>query len=291
MPNKVEVEEKEDVKILIIIPYFIYNSSLGATGKIFCGMINGLSSKYGYCIAKNKYLATFLKTSENSIKMQLSRLIKDGYIKNIGTRSERKLILANVEENEKKVISSKEVLLDINSSNFSKIYESYISTTPTHKTDKEILQDLFDYFWRHYPRREKKKSTLKLFEKLSLQNLKKLLVSLPLIVQKYETSKKEFIPLPTTFISNERWDDEQFTQSNPKEETPQLQQKTIDDTPLELSVQRFKALSDGEDILEEVDLKILKTLGFSKKDAIDEIVNYSSLSDFRKLVLNIWSKL
>ena len=234
-------EENIDIKPHIIIPYYVYSSDMGCVGQKFCGLIFGLSSKYGHCSAKNEYFAKFfyggnwdeLKEQEQTQKIaaakkMISRLLNDGYIKNIGSRSHRKLTLGYLENDavleltEKGQNVTKELQKGQNVTSkgqnvtylpiiYNKyIYKSKSSLETGQMTDKEILESLFEYFWESYPRREKKKQAKTSFFRLTKNNLENLLEILPLIVARYKETQKQFIPLPTSFVNGELWEDECF---------------------------------------------------------------------------------
>lgn len=80
------------------------------------------------------------------------------------------------------------------------------------KEEKSEIDEMFDMFWIVYPKKSNKKGA-----KVSFKRIKNLKNEFPLIMEALERFKKskqwtkqngEFIPLPTTWINQERWKDE-----------------------------------------------------------------------------------
>ena len=298
------MEDRVEIKPHIIIPHYVYSSKMGCVGQKFCGLIFGLSSKYGYCSAKNEYFATFFGMSEEAVRKQISRLLKEGFIKNIGSKSHRKLILgyiekdtqAELDKNGQNVTTETKNGQDVttkgqNVSYLPIIYNKYILKSKSkletgQMSDKEILEALFDYFWSGYPRREKKKQTKTSFFRLGKSDLEKLLQILPQITERYASTQKQFIPLPTSFINGELWEDEYFLSQKIAKEGAELSE---DAEEMKACVQRFVSLSEGEEIeLISEDFAVLQLLGMDVNDAIDEIQLYS-VEKFYARVTSVWN--
>jgi hypothetical protein len=67
----------------------------------------------------------------------------------------------------------------------------------------------FNEFWELYPRKEKKKLTEKRWIKLPKIKRDKAIQDVRL---RFEDTPKEFVPIPTTYLNDERWDDESINQ-------------------------------------------------------------------------------
>ena len=313
--------ELVEAKPHIIIPYYIYNSSMGCVGQKYCGLILGLSSKYGFCTAKNDYFAKFFFVGDwealsdvekerktDSAKKQINTIIKQNFVKNIGSGHHRKLVLSYIENESQKALTEtgkkfpkdgetgkkfpetgkKFPLLPI-------IYNKYILKSkselePGQKTDSEILLELFDLFWSTYPRREKKKVAQSIFDKLKIDDLDLLLFILPQISVRYADTQKNYIPLPTTFLNGELWNDEYFEQKNSKNAKNFAKEGAVVSVSSEMeeSVQRFRALSEGDAVeLVMVDHEVLERLDMSGNDAV-EMVQLYSLSKLRGKIATVW---
>lgn len=91
-----------------------------------------------------------------------------------------------------------------------------VARTSTKNNDNDILtyeEVAFKEFWAAYPKKVNKKGAFKAFK-----NIKNLKAEMPLIMaalERFKNSKEwlkdngQFIPYPTTFINQERWQDEQ----------------------------------------------------------------------------------
>lgn len=76
---------------------------------------------------------------------------------------------------------------------------------PDSKTHIENNNVLFEAFWHNYPRKSDKKKASVAFNNLSQTKQVKAVED---CASRYEDTDKKFIPLPTTYIHGERWDDE-----------------------------------------------------------------------------------
>ena len=81
-----------------------------------------------------------------------------------------------------------------------------------HKNNKEQNKCPFDEFWELYPKKDGKKPALAKFAKLTAEKQKLAIARLKL--RPYSDTEKKYIPNPTTFISQERWEDEISTSSS-----------------------------------------------------------------------------
>lgn len=90
------------------------------------------------------------------------------------------------------------------------IYSNNIREEKKNK-EKDEFDEMFDAFWKAYPNKVNKKGA-----RVSFKRIKNLKEEFPLIMEALERFKKskrwtkdngEFIPLPTTWINQERWND------------------------------------------------------------------------------------
>lgn len=80
-------------------------------------------------------------------------------------------------------------------------------THKTNKTNKAIVSD-FETFWKNYPRKEAKKKAQDYWLK-NKPNLNEVLTALQWQI-KSDAWLRGFIPLPTSYLNQERWTDEPF---------------------------------------------------------------------------------
>ena len=74
-----------------------------------------------------------------------------------------------------------------------------------HLSNSDELNELFDTFWDHYPRKENKKKSQTAFNRLSNQKQQQAIIDCK---TRFSNTEKRFIPLATTYIHGERWNDE-----------------------------------------------------------------------------------
>lgn len=90
----------------------------------------------------------------------------------------------------------------------------------------------FELFWEIYPKKEAKKTAQKCFERLSIETQKKAIEAIRNHTQywamKYgdgEKFSKQYIPIASTWINNERWEDIFDTTPTIKTKTPEEMEK------------------------------------------------------------------
>lgn len=76
---------------------------------------------------------------------------------------------------------------------------------PPHRGERMSEED-FLIFWEAYPKKQDKKKAYKSFSRLKKGLLPKILASIAEF-KKTDSWQKGFIPMPTTFINGERWED------------------------------------------------------------------------------------
>lgn len=82
---------------------------------------------------------------------------------------------------------------------------------------KQDVPDLFRLFWDAYPRKVSKATAKKAFDKLKVDNdlLMQMIKAIEIQKKSRQWQTKEFIPHPTTWINQMRWEDE--TEEEPEE--------------------------------------------------------------------------
>ena len=78
------------------------------------------------------------------------------------------------------------------------------------KNDKETYTDLFETFWKEYPNKKAKPVALKSWDKIKNLDFDLIMVALKKQKQTTDWNKDngQFIPMPATWINQERWNDE-----------------------------------------------------------------------------------
>lgn len=71
---------------IIVPPHIVGDDNLTVTEKMLFGLINGLTSKYGYCFATNGYLGSQIGLSDGRVSKHISKLEKKGYLRLVITK-------------------------------------------------------------------------------------------------------------------------------------------------------------------------------------------------------------
>lgn len=81
------------------------------------------------------------------------------------------------------------------------------STDNTKDKTKENLESRFNLFWTMYPRKVGKKDARTMFKRVSEKENEKLMYGLHRFIEENEQTEKRYIPHPSTWINQERWND------------------------------------------------------------------------------------
>ncbi len=103
----------------------------------------------------------------------------------------------------------------------------------TLKERKEINGGFFDRFWKSYPRKQSKAQAKKIFEKLAPDENMLIIILKAIEDQKntddWKKDNGKYIPHPSTWLNQERWEDETIITSVTKK-TKELTQEELNDT-------------------------------------------------------------
>ena len=213
-----------------IIPASIrYDDSLTASEKLFYGEITALTYKTGECWATNTYFANLYGVSTRSITSWIAHLERRGYIQTENFYRE------NTKEIEKRVLK---IPLENNFYTYGKKFlEGYRkniqggieknfqeNNTSNNNTSinniKEIYKEKFETFYKEYPKHVKKADVEKWFLKNKPDD--ELFNIIMTQLEKFKKSKEwrntQYIPYPSTWLNQKRWEDEIKSQEDIDEE-------------------------------------------------------------------------
>lgn len=175
--------------------------------------ISSLTAKDGHCFASNSYFSNLFKKTEVSIsrkikKLESLRYIEIDYEKRGCEIVKRKIRLSKmlIDDYQKRQSTIIKNVKDNNTS----INNTSINNNPLTPFQGETCES-FNSFWAEYPKKVAKPSAVKAFQKA----IKK--TDLPTILSAIRRHKKtdqwkrdkgQFIPHPTTWLNQERWEDE-----------------------------------------------------------------------------------
>ena len=199
----------------IWIPKEIWlDRNLNALDKIILMEINSLDDGENGCYASNKYLAEFCQCTETKVSTTISKLKELGYIK-----------LENF-NGRVRVLKSESLPLKNLKSAFKNFKQINIDNNINNNIEKENIKEKenFEKFYSSYPRKVGKANVEKWFVKNKpneeLMNI--ILNSLEEHKKLKQWQDKQYIPHPTTWLNQKRWEDdlskeEKVTETNKNE--------------------------------------------------------------------------
>lgn len=223
--------EKEKPNYYAIIPANVrYDGDLTPNAKLLYGEITALTNQKGYCWASNKYFSKLYKVSKSSISSWISQLNKKNFIKveliyKGGSKeiSHRYIKILGDPIQEISHTPIPENLKDNNT-----IYNNTINKEKIYK--KEILIELdimFKEFWELYPNKKAKQVAYKSFIKLKPNNelFNEIMDKLNLFKQtkQWQQENGKYIPYPSTWLNQKRWEDEIGTKEMEKTVTDKME--------------------------------------------------------------------
>lgn len=206
-----------------IIPANVrYDKQLKDKAKLLYGEIAALCNKQGVCWATNSYFADLYNVTNTTISTLIKNLVDRGYLKTEiiykkGTKEILNRALKIVKDPSLKKLKNpmQENLKENNTSN----NITSINNTPYNPPKgKSEFEDKFEMFWNEYPRHDNKQKTIKWFEKNNPSNelLEIMLEKIKLLKQTNQWKNKQYIPMPTTWLNGNRWEDEVIIEEPPK---------------------------------------------------------------------------
>lgn len=244
----------ENPNYYAIIPAEVrYDKDLSSTAKLLYAEITSLCSKSGECWASNEYFSNLYSTSERTIS-RLLKLLKDkNYIsieliyKSKSKEIEKRAIkLANVgiDKNVERYRQKCQEGIDKNvfypidknvqENNINNINNTSINIIPPIIPHRRCIVDKkgniqFDYFWKLYPRKEKKSNAKSWFEKNKISDeLFSLIISKLELFKKTESWNKDdgkYIPYAITWLNQKRWEDEIKLEESKEEENERIRKE------------------------------------------------------------------
>ena len=205
--------KKRDFKGIWISKDIWLSKELTLREKVLLVEIDSLY-KNGSCFATNKYFAEFFDLSRTRISEVINSLINKGFIEAKYSESGRRTLAPYSEKVETPL---KEKLKPPSTK-----VETVLNNT---NINTNINNVLFEEWWKTYPIKKNKKKSLIAFNNLIRKGngeLQKMLDDN--LDERYKDTEKKYIPLASTYINGERWNDETDTT---KKETYDTKQKHL----------------------------------------------------------------
>lgn len=216
--------------IAIISADVRYDSSLTPNAKLLYGEITALSNVKGYCFATNKYFASLYNVSERTITEWVSKLEEKGYISvkvdtiryEDGTvKKERRISINHIEllkQNHVEVLRENHVEENFSYNNINYFNNNMVISKEIKKNE---LENLFEEFWKLYPKKIKKKDSKRIFLKVckNIETYELIIKGLNehLNSDSWNKDNGKYIPYPSTWLNGERWNDEVISKQQKKE--------------------------------------------------------------------------
>ena len=214
-----------------VIPAIVrYDNELKPNEKLLYGEITSLTNKNNECWATNSYFARLYNVNSATISRWISHLKEKGYVvvefiyKNETKEIEKRVIkIIGVPINQPMntyMLNNQEVLIEKSKGYIQKnqegidkkVKENNTSINNTSINIKEINKERFETFWKQYPKKVNKFKSEEWFRKNKPNE-----ILFNCIIKKLEMFKKskewkkengKYIPHPTTWLNQKRWEDE-----------------------------------------------------------------------------------
>ena len=127
-----------------------------------------------------------------------------------------------VENNSVNVNVNDNVNVNVNNNNVIKNNNMCVSSAEnqlTNDTKQDEIDVMFEEFWKEYPRKIDKKGCLTKFKHIKKlkENYSKIMSALKIQKQSRQWQDIQYIPHPKTWLNQERWNNEEIQNPNPKD--------------------------------------------------------------------------
>lgn len=175
-------------------------------------IISSLCAEKGYCYASNEYLAKQFNTTTQTISRKLRILEEKKYInikyEKLGCLVKNREIrltkmITTINKNDNRTINKN-------------VKENNISSINNISNNKEIYKERFEEFYKAYPKHLKKAEVEKWFYKNKPDEtlFKTIITQLEKFKDSKEWKQTQYIPYPSTWLNQKRWEDEIKTQAD-----------------------------------------------------------------------------
>jgi hypothetical protein len=164
-------------------------------------------------VLSNRRIAELFNSDRTSIIRAISRLVAKGYLRRVGNKLHRKLI---VDSNTLLLCDSsksppKMVALQALNSGASATHNTSKVKRGAHK-EKSLCDESFQRFWEAYPKKQKRIEAQKTWAKLnpSEELTSRIIKDVERRRDTFDWTKenRRYCPLPSSYINGQRWDDQ-----------------------------------------------------------------------------------
>lgn len=214
-------EETAKPSYWAVLPAAIrYDQEIPASAKLLYAEISSLTDSRGYCWASNAYFERLYDLSERTIVRLIRALENAGYIRilDAGGGSARRKIAAGInplagtpDKNVSTPLTKMSVPPDKNVRENSK-ENSKKNNPPKAPQGAAWEPEMFERFWKLYPRKRDKLKALRAWDKLKadrkLMQTMSAALKAQMATEEWQRDNGRAIPYPSTWINNRRWEDE-----------------------------------------------------------------------------------
>lgn len=211
----------------VLVPEVRYNPDLSSSAKLLYAEISSLTGMTGYCYASNDYFSKLFEVSERTIIRLIRELAAAGCIRvedDVGGRTKRKIYaglnpLAGYPD--KNVTPTLTKMSPPPDKNVTPIKNKKEDHNPPQAPQGAAWEpELFERFWKAYPRHEDKASARREWDRLKPD--RKLMRTMSAALDRAKTSDEWLrgigIPYACRWLRNRRW--EEFQEQEGGEDLP-----------------------------------------------------------------------
>ena len=214
-------EEAAKPSYWAVLPAAIrYDAEIPAAAKLLFAEISALTESRGYCYASNEYFLRLYGMAERTLQRHLKALEAAGYIRILdgnGGQARRKIyaginpLAHNPDKNDGVTPTKMTGAPDKNVTQIKKEIKKE-NDPPKAPQGAAWEPEMFERFWKLYPRKRDKLKALRAWDKLKadrkLMQTMSAALKAQMATEEWQRDNGRAIPYPSTWINNRRWEDE-----------------------------------------------------------------------------------
>lgn len=201
------MEQLRDFKGVWIPKEVWLDKRLNALDKIILAEIDSLDNEETGCYASNEYMAEFCQCGITKVSTAISKLIELGYVYVQSFNGRTRIVKSRLSNFERQ--DFKKCKADLQKNKGINIINNNIKDKNNIDKESKEKSDLFQKFWEAYPKKIDKQGSYKAFK--NIPNIEKLLDKILKDIshkKQFQWGNVKYIPHPTTYLHQHRWEDE-----------------------------------------------------------------------------------
>ena len=200
-----------------VVPANVRYSSISPNAKLLFGELTCLCGSEGFCWASNGYLAKLYDAGERTVSRWLLELEKASFIRiepAVNQHGQRRIFIADALP---KVASQKWQAKNGDHNNTSEENITSKGITPIAPKGAEPVDGAFEDFWKAYPKKVGKPAALRAFKTAKAEPALLMAgLSVWLKSTEWQKDKGQYIPHPSTFLNQRRWENRPHSMAAPE---------------------------------------------------------------------------